>query len=113
MKFKSLFMYGDSVTITTRTRTGTDAYGDPIYDTSTKTVKGAFSPTDTVEAQDGSHQVIDRPNVLLPPTASVDSDSLVTVVGIDWQVEGTPQAWRSPFSGREFGIKVLLYTTKG
>lgn len=114
MKLKSIFMFGDPVTITDRVQTGTDAYGDPVFTTTTTTCKGAFSPTDTVENTiTGSWQVVDSPNVLLPPTAVVSTSSAVTVRGRTFQVKGTPALWRNPRTGWNAGLKVYLQTTAG
>jgi hypothetical protein len=113
VKRKSLFLWGEPVMVTDRTQVGTDPYGDPQYKETHTEWKGAFSLTDTVEKADGTRQVTDQPNVLLPPAASVDSNSTVTVRGRDWQVKGTPQVWHSPLTGWDAGIKIMLETTAG
>lgn len=114
MRIRNPFPFGDQVTITSRTQTGVDDYGQPVYDDTQTVVRGVFSPSDTVrDAQTGSFQIVERPNVLLPYGTQIDTTSTVAVGDVTYYVDGVPQSWKSPFSGWKAGMKVALTTARG
>lgn len=112
-------MIGEPVTITTRTQTGTDAYGSPIYATTSITRRGVFAPSTGVENVNGEDRVVSQPQVLFTGQAAadvaaiVDSSSQVTVRGRAYEVDGEPADWRFQFSGRRAGVQVPLKRTTG
>lgn len=111
--------YGDQITVTTRTQTGVDDYGDPVYSTTSITRKGAFAPTIGVENTTGQDQVVAQPQALFTGQAAVEvaavisSTSALTIRGKSYEVDGDAADWRSPFTGWHAGLVVPLKRTTG
>lgn len=104
---------GEPITVTSRTQTGSDEYGDPIYMVTTVTVTGVLAPAIGAETTSGQDQVITQPTAFLPAGTVVDSLSKLTIRGVDYEVDGTPEDWRSPFTGWQPGIVVPLKRVTG
>lgn len=110
-------MIGEPITVTTRTQTGVDDYGDPVYSTTSITRSGAFAPTIGVENTNGQDQVVTQPQVLFTGQAAADvaavvnSNSQVTVRGKNYEVDGDVPDWVSPYSGQRAGLQVPLKRT--
>lgn len=89
----------EPITVTTRTQTGTDAYGLPIYDTSSVARDGLFAPQGGIENTAGQDTVISQPTVYFTDQAATDvaavadSNSAVTVRGDPYEVTGEPVLW--------------------
>lgn len=114
-----MMAHGESITVTTRTQSGTDAYGNPTYVTTSLTRRGAFSPSGGVELTGAGDLVTSTPQVLFTRQAAVDiaavatSDSQVTVRGGVYTVDGEPGDWVSPFTGRRAGLLIPLKRSTG
>lgn len=112
-------MIGEPVTVTTRTQSGTDDYGSPIYTTTSLTRKGAFAPSIGVENTSGGDQVVSQPQLLFTGqdaadiAAIVDSSSQITVRGLDYEVDGEPGDWIGQFSGQRAGLQIPLKRATG
>jgi SPP1 family predicted phage head-tail adaptor len=106
--------YGDEITITTRTQTGVDEkYGNPVYTETTVTVTGAFAPAAGTETTEGQDQVVSQPLALLPYGTEIDSTAKLTINGLDYEIDGEPQSWSSPFVTWQPGISVPLKRITG
>lgn len=55
----------------------------------------------------------DYATLYAPPRSDFRALDRVAVGGSTWDVEGTPAEWRSPFSGREWGMVVSLRRVSG
>lgn len=113
------FAYGEPITVTTVTQSGTDDYGDPVT-TSTSIVRtGAFAPAIGFESTNGQDQVVSQPQAFftgqdaVDVAAVIDSASMLTIRGLVYQVDGDPGDWRSPFTGWQAGLVVPLKRTTG
>lgn len=113
------FSYGEPITVTTVTQSGTDDYGDPVTTSTSITRNGAFAPAIGYESTNGQDQVVSQPQALFTGQAAVDvaavisSTSSLTVRGLVYQVDGDPGDWRSPFTGWHAGLAVPLKRTAG
>jgi hypothetical protein len=107
------FPYGEPVTVVTRAVTGVDSYGNDVVSESSVTVSGAFAPQIGYEVTGSRDTVITQPHVYLPAGTAVTPTSVLVVRGARFEVDGTPNEWRSPFSGWEPGIDVPLRKVTG
>ena len=111
--------YTESVTVTTRTKTGVDAYGDPIYSTVSTVSQGIFQPSTGSKITASGDVVTSQPQVLFTGqpaddvAAIVTSDSQVTVRGRTYIVDGEPGDWLSPTTGRRAGLQIPLKLVTG
>lgn len=110
-----MFPYGVTVTLRTRTRSGTDAYGNDTFTTADTAVDGcAFDPGSSSELVQGQDTTIRHPAVYLPvgvdAPAAIDE---VIVAGVTYQVDGAPETYSNPFTGTVFGTVVRLEGVTG
>lgn len=105
--------FGLPITITSRTRSGTDAYGNPEWTETSTTVTGAFAPSAGSESTNHQDQVVNQPQAFLPYGTAVDSTSKLTINGTSYEVDGDPEHWSSPFTGWQGGIRVPLRLVTG
>lgn len=106
--------YAGSVTIHRRAVTGQDSYGNDIYaDVDALVGVVAFAPGASSEVTQGRDTITTQPTVYLPAGTVVDGISAVTAGGVRYDVDGNPNAWRSPFSGWAPGIEVRLKAVTG
>lgn len=108
-----MFPYGEPIVVTTRTQNGWDADGNPAYDETTVTVAGAFDPAIGFEQTNGQDRVQVQPTAYLPYGTVVDARSKLTIRGADYEVDGDPNQWRSPFTGWSPGVQVPLKKVTG
>lgn len=80
-----------------RTVTGQDDRGNDVFADGTVTVDAVFAPGGSTEQVQGGDLVVTQPTLyLMVPPGVVDQ---MTVNGVTYDVDGTPQAWPvSPFS---------------
>lgn len=106
--------FGETVTLLARSRNGVDADGNDIFTSASTTVAGcAFDPGGSVEAVQGRDAVITTPTVYLPPGTAPKSIDAVTVRGVTYEVDGSPNALTSPFTGWSPGVVVKLKAVTG
>lgn len=102
------FPFGTPVTLVKNGAATTNRFGDPVpSQDSSVTVLGAFSPGGSVEVA-GQDVADTQPTVYLPPGTDVSWVDAVTVDGVTYQVDGSPNEWVSPFTGKAFGVAVKL-----
>ena len=74
----------------------------------------AFAPSSSTEGRDiGRDQISDYATLYAPMRSDFRALDRVVAGGAIWDVEGTPAAWGSPFSGREWGLVVSLRRVSG
>lgn len=106
-----IFPYGETAVRIRTTPGGRDPYGDPIGDVETRTdITGcAVAPRQAGEQiGQGRIAVTSGVTLYLPPGADVLPSDRFEVRGAEWEVEGEPAVWRSPFTGWEPGREVQL-----
>lgn len=115
---------GVTVTVTRRTPTGRDAYGNDTHTSTTATYYGCgwwpgsagmnVAGTRDYGDADFRNQTVTRVQVMLPAYAVIDSDDLVTLPdGSVWSVSGEGQQWQSQLTGASTGVQVSLVRVDG
>lgn len=102
--------FAETVTIT---RQITDSHGDHTDGASHTQGGCAVWPTTSTETVFGQDTVVWGLTVLMPPGADVLSTDTVIVRGVTYLVNGEPSLYKSPLTGAEAGIEVLLKTESG
>lgn len=101
------------VTVIAPTEGAEDVYGNPTEGESQGTVYGArVSPLGSEELLRYSDGTVTRKRLRLPPTASVESDSIVLWDGKTWQVEGEPEPMDKPRGGTSH-IRAVIKRPEG
>lgn len=113
------FPFGETVVLHTRSVTGQDADGNDIPGDTTTTLENVpvwpsdGNGTSGNEQTQGRDTVIQGYSALLPPGTVVSAVDKVTVYGKDFEVNGLPGFFRSPFTGTDPGIVVNLTRVTG
>lgn len=111
------FPYGETVTILTRTETGTDRYGNPTFAWPAPGVDVdgcAVAPRSATEpAQVGRQAVITGLTVYMPPGTVVGPYDRLSLRGVTYEVDGEAGEWVSPFSGWRPGVEVAVKRVEG
>lgn len=105
-----------TVTRVRQTPGGTDADGDPIEGTETRsTIEGcAVAPRSTADITDRGRQgVLVGLTLYLPFGTDVDHRDRFEVDGSLFDVDGIGGSWSSPFSGWQAGVEVALKRASG
>ncbi len=108
---------GEPVSRLREQQTGTDRYGDPIYE-QIETVlpeRAAFDPGGTREPVEvGREQTVTTPKLYFrrqyPDLVTTDQ---VKVRGVAYTIEGIPADWVSPFGSEVGGLVVELKVVDG
>lgn len=107
------FPYGDPITVITRTKSGVDEFGNDVFTEAAAVVTGAFAPAVSGESTDGRDTVVSQPQALLPYGTAVSPNSVLVIGGLRYEVDGTPNDWRNPFTGWQAGLAVPLRRVTG
>jgi hypothetical protein len=84
-------------------RAGVDDYGDPLPAVSTALLNVVVAPAGGDEADGRGDQVTHRLDLYVDLDQGENvrpTDRLVRHDGTEWNIDGPPQVWRSPVSGR-------------
>jgi hypothetical protein len=103
--------YGITVTVK---RLATDRYGD-VTVASTHTVDNcATAPRGSTENTDRRDTVVVGLSLYAPPDADIQPTDVITLPdGTDWQVDGQPGIWQTPFTGWTPGMELALKRVSG
>lgn len=101
---------GETVTLHSRTPSGQkDPYNKVLYTVVDTQVDGcAFDPGGSTESVQGQDLVVSQPTVYLPAGTVVGAVDAVTVRGVKYEVDGSPNSYVSPFTGWAPGVVVKL-----
>jgi hypothetical protein len=104
------FAHGAAVTVYVRTKTGEDGDGNDLYTAvPTKLDHVVIWPAGASEQVQGQDMTTTGATALLPVGTDVDAiDFLVDAAGDAYEVNGTPDAYVSPFTGLDPGVFVNL-----
>lgn len=113
MSFPSL-PYGKMVTILHRKLSGTDEFGNDVY-TSTPEQVGpcAVQQGSSRENIAFNDQVITNLIAFLPYGTTVGYLDAIVVDGVQYEIDGDPDVWVSPFSGHTAPVRVEARIVKG
>lgn len=98
---------------------GSDRFGNSLPGTEHDVEGCAAAPAGSVEVVNGQQTVTTQDTVYGPYDADVKAADAVTIPAGqpieagDYKVDGQPQRWKNPYSGREFGCVVRLTRTTG
>lgn len=111
----SAFVGGEGVTLITRTVSGKDALGNDVFATTQTAVpRCGFDPGHSVEDVQGRDMIVTRPRLLLPHGAPVPAAiDAVIVNGVTYEVDGSPNVVRNPFTGWTAGTVINLKAVSG
>lgn len=102
---------GEAIVRQRREQTGTDRYGNPIYQLVNTTLaeRAAFDPGGSREpVEQGRDPVITTPKLYFPASwPDLAESDRVFVRGQAFTVQGTPADWKGPFAGPPFGGLVV------
>ena len=108
------FAFGETVTLHGRTVTGRDSDGNDVYTDAPTTLHGVpVWPRSAVELVQGQDTLITGLSALLPAGTSVAGVDKVTVYGKDYDIDGEPGVYRSPFTNLQPGVLVNLTRATG
>lgn len=109
------FPFGPTVTLITRgDPTGIDADGNDVYTPTSATVTAQFfNPGTSSEILGNQDTVISQPELGLPPGTVVGPIDAVTVGGVTYEVDGSPNSPTNPFTGWAPGVVVKLKQVTG
>jgi hypothetical protein len=106
--------FGETVVLKSRTVTGQDADGNDVYGTTAATLEGVpVWPRNSSELVQGENLTIVGLSALLPPGTDASAIDVVTVYGGDYEIDGEPGRYRSPFTNTEPGVLVNLTRISG
>jgi hypothetical protein len=104
------------VVLSSRVKSGTDAYGNDVYTPTDSTVDGIFAPGGSVEQLQGQDIVTDPADRVSADRDQRGRVDAVTVGGQRFEVDGAPNVWPpNPFTGwlPEFSVEVKLRRVTG
>jgi hypothetical protein len=103
------FPFPESAVIITQAIIGRDGDGNDVYGPAEVPVTGAFAPAGSTELIQGEDVVISNPTFYLDDGSPIPSatDSM-RIRGVEYLVDGKPQAFHNPFTGDEPGAVVRL-----
>ena len=104
------FGFGQTVKVYVRTKTGEDGDGNDLYTAvPTQLERVPIWPAGASEQVQGQELTTTGQTALLPVGTDVDAiDFLVDEAGDTYEVNGTPDTYRSPFTGLDPGVFVNL-----
>jgi hypothetical protein len=104
------------VTLTGRTVSGRDAFGNDVYTTIQTTLDGVFAPGPSVEQVQGRDVVTTQPTVYLPTGTDASAVDSLTIDGLAYEIDGEPNVWPpNPFTGWQpaYSVEVKLRRVTG
>jgi len=108
------FAFGETVTLHRRSVTGQDADGNDVYGDASSTLTGVpVWPRSATELVQGQDTLITGLSALLPADTDVSGVDKVTVYGDDYDIDGEPGHYRSPFTNLDPGVLVNLTKVTG
>lgn len=103
---------GEQVTRRRREQTGTDRYGNPVFDLVDVVLdeRCAFDPGGSREPVEiGREQTVTTPKAYFPDTRpDITAADVLVIRGQEFTVQGVPADWRSPFGADVGGVVVEL-----
>ena len=102
-----IFPYGVTVTLVKRILAGQDANGNDVYTEKNLQVPNTvFVPSSAVENLVFQDQTTTMETFYLPWGTDVNAYDAIIFQGIEYEIQGVPSLWVSPFSGRPSPIRV-------
>lgn len=101
--------FTQTLTLRTRTVTGTDSDGNDVYGSSDTSVKGVIGPGPSSELTSGQDMVTTQPTAYLPATVDPTAVDAILDGTVVYEVDGEPQIWpANPFGGWRPPLPVVV-----
>jgi hypothetical protein len=108
------FPYGVTVTVVRRTVSGRDEYGNDTYSSATEDISPCvIQPGSSSEVVQFTDQLSTDIVVYFPYGTDVEYVDALIYNGIQYEVQGQPQSWLSPFSGNTAPVEVRASKVTG
>jgi hypothetical protein len=103
----------ETVSVVTRTVNGRDSDGNTTYSETLTVVPGAiFNPGSSVELIQGQDILTIQPTVYLPDM-NIGYVDAIDIDGARYEVDGSPNNWTGPYTGRVWPVEVRLRRATG
>lgn len=111
----SLIQGGEPIIIKRRSVDGTDAYGNPIFETRDIVIRHALIAIDkTSESMDPERTAYDAEVTLyIPRGTEIQEGDRFLIRNSLWEKKGSPEEWVSPFPSGSDGIVIPLRRRRG
>lgn len=108
------FPFGKTVTIRKRTVSGRDDYNNDTYAFVEENIaQCVVQPGGSSEETDFADRLTDDITVFFPFGTDISYIDAIVLDGVEYEVRGVPQEWRSPFSGNTSPIQVSAVKVAG
>lgn len=109
------FPFGETVTLVRRVKAAEpDQFGNDVYTPTSVTVTDCVIwPRGSTEDAQGRDTITTGVAVLMQPGTAVAGIDAVLIAGQRYEVDGDPQTFRSPFTGRDPGVLLNLTRITG
>jgi len=108
------FPFGNTVTIRRRSVSGRDEYNNDEYAFVEENIPMCVvQPGGSGEETDFADRVTDGITVFFPYGTDISYIDSIVLEGVEYEVQGVPQKWRSPFSGNTSPIQVSAVKVTG
>lgn len=109
-----VFPYGVTVTLVKRILAGQDENGNDVYTEKTLQVSNTvFVPAGASELLTFTDQTSTTEQFYVPWGTDVSTYDAIIFQGIEYEIQGVPSQWVSPFSGRPSPIRVNAVKISG
>jgi hypothetical protein len=109
-----IFPYGVTVTLVKRTLSGQDANGNDVYSEKSYQVPNTvFVPAGASENLVFTDQTNTTETFYMPWGTDVNPYDAIIFQGVEYEVQGVPSLWVSPFSGRPSPVRVNAIKISG
>jgi hypothetical protein len=102
------FPFGRDVSLVRRSKSGTDAYGNDAFTTTSTVVSWCLRPRRFHRADPGPERAHHPADPVPAPGTDVSSVDAVDIDGDRFEVDGSPNDWVNPFTGWNPGVEVRL-----
>lgn len=111
----SLIQGGEPIILKRRSVDGTDAYGNPVFETQDIVLRHALIAIGTTsESLDPERDAYDaKVTIYLPRGTEIQEGDRFLIRNSLWEKDGSPQEWISPFPAGSDGVVVPLRRRRG
>lgn len=100
-------VFGPTVTLVHRVLNGQDEFGNDVYTDQTEEIPFcSYHPGSTTEVWQGTEQVSIDVTVYFPDGTEIKATDAFIINGEQYEIEGRPEQWSSPFTAVRSPIQV-------
>ena len=105
------FPYGVTITLRSTVTTTDDLGNSTTVVTESPWGPCAVAPRYATESTDSRVPPVIVGKTVYGPTRTINADDTMLIAGQEWQVDGLPGEWESPFTGWDPGMEVPIKRT--